>query len=446
MRKSLLVFTLLIAALYSVAQNWNPFVNEGTFTPEILLPLEFEGAGVLSFAVGNTGSSPLHLITNQEMTIIITLSNGIPDNVDPVAAVGGTWVDMFNWNYEPSIRTYSAIQTKEIPANSQGTISIQYKVTANSRKSNATNGFNVNLQPPPYSNGINLTDDDAVSFYTYVQAKDFSDAPASYGIATHQINIFKDHVSGAYENYLFLGSSVDPDTGDLSSANADGDDIDFTNDEDGVTFPILVQGDTANIAVEVTVHDYGSGVLHAWIDWNGNGNFEDKGEKVAGPVSVFESQTINLSVIVPDIAVVDKPTFARFRLGDHKNKSEKGDSSLGEVEDYQIQITEKPQMKIDLVLTSNDDNDLSGTVTEGDVLNYTITVTNTGKKPLTNVVISDTRLKLNNESCTTLAPNAVCIIIAKYTVNQTDADAGVVKNTVTGLSVTTGPVTAKNVF
>jgi len=446
MRKFLLVFTLLIAALYSDAQNWNPYVNQGTFSPEILLPQEFEGAGVLSFVVGNAGYSPLHLVANQEMTLIITLSNGIPGNEDPLAAVEGTWADRFSWKYDASIRTYSAIQTKEIPAGSQGTITIQYKVTTNTRESNPSNGFNVNLQPPPYSNGINLTDDDAVSFYTYVKATDFSDAPASYGIATHQINIFKDHVSGAYENYLYLGSSVDPDNGDLSSANADGDDNDYTDDEDGVTFPILVQGDTANISVVVTVHDFATGVLHAWIDWNGNGTFEDKGEKVAGPVSVFESGTINLSVIVPDSAVVDQPTFARFRLGDHKNKSEKGESSVGEVEDYQIQITEKPEMTIDLVLFSNDDNDLSGTITAGDVLKYMITLTNTGKKTLTDVVINNTELKLTDENCTTLAPDAVCVLFATYTVTQTDVDAGVVINTVTGQTGKSGPVTARFAF
>ncbi|MCR9017532.1 DUF7507 domain-containing protein, partial [Aquiflexum gelatinilyticum] len=64
----------------------------------------------------------------------------------------------------------------------------------------------------------------------------------------------------------------------------------------------------------------------------------------------------------------------------------------------------------------------------GDVLNYTIVVTNTGNVTLSNVAVSDPLTGLNT-SIASLAPLASQSIVTSYTVTQADIDAGKVDNT-----------------
>ena len=173
MKKVVFICCMVLSAMLVKAQSWNPYVKQAIVSPAPLLPLEFNGTGVLSFDVGNTGGDPLPLTTNQEMGLEISLSKGVPNAASPLDALGGSMLGYFSWLYDAVNNTFRAKQIMTIPGNSLGNITIQYKVTSNTNKDNSSNGFNVNLQPPPYTNGVNTTDDDAVSSYTYVQALDF---------------------------------------------------------------------------------------------------------------------------------------------------------------------------------------------------------------------------------------------------------------------------------
>ena len=441
MKKTLIISCLIFMSLFANAQSYNPYVSQGIVSPAPLLPVEFNGTGLLSFNVGNTGSSPLPFVANQEMTLIITLSNGIPDNVDPLAAMGGSWLNFFTWTYNAGITTYTGIQNKEISESDSGDITIAYKVIKNTLLSRSSNGFNVNLQPPPYANGINTTNDDAVSSYTYVLATDYGDAPASYGEASHDINIYK--TSGLYTQYVHLGSSVDPEAANQASVMADGDDTNDIGDEDGVVFPNLIQGTTVNIPVETTIYDKGFGFLNGWIDWNGDGDFGDLGENITANLFISASGTTNLSVIVPKDAIITDPTFARFRVGDYSDYS--GANTWGEVEDYQITIIGISNLLVEMSLTHNADKDNSGTVTLNDVLTYTVTVTNTGAESLTNVIVNGLMITFKEGAtpCAILEPEASCTLIGTYLVTQDDVDAGQIINIGTGDSDETDPVEVK---
>jgi uncharacterized repeat protein (TIGR01451 family) len=66
----------------------------------------------------------------------------------------------------------------------------------------------------------------------------------------------------------------------------------------------------------------------------------------------------------------------------------------------------------------------------GDVITYTITVTNTGNVTLTNIVVSDPLTGMN-ETIASLSPNANAVFTTQYTITQSDLDAGSVLNVAT---------------
>jgi hypothetical protein len=151
---------------------------------------------------------------------------------------------------------------------------------------------------------------------------DRSDAPTSYGEATHSI------VSG-----IQLGAAIDSDAVSIANATASGD----GTDDDGVTF---VGGTTLNTGAtaSVSVVTSGTGVLHAWIDFNGNGTFESS-ERITNWVGGNSSTggTTTLTFGVPEGFTGN--TYARFRYSsDVAAANPSGSASDGEVEDYQITL------------------------------------------------------------------------------------------------------------
>lgn len=272
--------------------------------------------------------------------MVITLSLGSPADENPLGSISGSWARNFSWSYDSQIKTFTATQTEDIPAGSEGTVVIRYKVGANSPASAPANGCNVNLQQPPYTNGVNLTHDDDISAYTFVRAFDHGDAPERYGAAIHEIDVSRDRGTGHYLNYVYLGSSVDPEPSPLHSPGADGDDLHGKDDEDGVLLPEMTRADTVAVPVKVTVHEGSYGVLYGWIDWNADGDFTDPGEKIAGPINLFESGTTTLTLAVPAYADTSRSVYARFRIGENK-PNPSGLQTWGEVEDYLVTVRDQ---------------------------------------------------------------------------------------------------------
>ncbi|MHC0054849.1 GEVED domain-containing protein [Actibacterium sp. D379-3] len=163
---------------------------------------------------------------------------------------------------------------------------------------------------------------------------DYGDAPISYLAPAHNVPTVPT---------VFLGS-VAPDTEPFEQpgAAATGDDLADVDDEDGVTFPVLTQGTLTTMTAAVT----GPGLLQGWIDFNGDGVFEDVlGERIAtdladdgtGADTLAGDGAIQFVVDVPTDAVTTT-TYARFRFSSTAGLDAQLFAADGEVEDYALII------------------------------------------------------------------------------------------------------------
>lgn len=188
--------------------------------------------------------------------------------------------------------------------------------------------------------------------------------------------------SGAYHiigsGNPFLGASIDGETDGQPTAAADGDDVGGADDEDGIVF---TSGLGAGLDATIEALATGAGLLDAWIDFNGDGDWADAGEQVFDGLPLVTG--VNpLSFAVPAGATVGS-TYARFRYATTDVPSYSGGWFDGEVEDYQVEILEGPDLQIEI--TSSVEPAPSGRP-----LTYTITVTNNGPLPATSVTVTDT--------------------------------------------------------
>ncbi|MBN1779632.1 T9SS type A sorting domain-containing protein [bacterium] len=130
-----------------------------------------------------------------------------------------------------------------------------------------------------------------------------------------------------------LGSEIDAENDGLHHASANGDDSNGTADEDGVEFlTSLLPGQTALIQVTASV----DGFLNAWMDFNGNGSWEDPDDQIFTDQPVTQGENL-LTFSVPKQAGQGN-SFARFRFSQTTGVTSKGLVVGGEVEDYAVPI------------------------------------------------------------------------------------------------------------
>lgn len=161
---------------------------------------------------------------------------------------------------------------------------------------------------------------------------DYGDAPAGYGTVGHVVGGPR------------LGALRESEPTSQFSASANGDDNAGQDDEDGVLIGNLFQGRTTTFSVNVQGLSGGSiAAVAGWIDFNGDGDFNDASEKVLSTNrSANGSFTFDVALTAAMRGGFKGQSIARFRVVDSVESlnTPATIATSGEVEDYPIWINE----------------------------------------------------------------------------------------------------------
>jgi len=163
-----------------------------------------------------------------------------------------------------------------------------------------------------------------------IEELDFGDAPDP----TFSTLLASDGARHVLGSGLFLGTLVDAEPDGLQSTWANGDDIDNSDDEDGVNIGLLPVGNRASGTITASA----AGLVNGWIDYNADGDWDDADEQLFTDYAV-SSGSNPFTFTVPATAVPGH-VIARFRINSVGGLSPTGLAADGEVEDHALQVVE----------------------------------------------------------------------------------------------------------
>ncbi|GAA4919913.1 CshA/CshB family fibrillar adhesin-related protein [Nesterenkonia rhizosphaerae] len=223
-----------------------------------------------------------------------------------------------------------------------------------------------------------------------VLESDFGDAPESYGSAgalyqstwtggelpqgTTSIFAADTGLSTPQLPSNTLGETIDSEPAPIYSDDARGDDNDNLNDEDAV-------GDLGTINVlpggtyEQDITCRGNAPVAGWIDWNGNGTFDDA--ERSNTTNCSEGAAILTWDVPIDVvqSVDGVASFMRLRMAEDAEQiaGPTGISTSGEVEDHPL-IIQAPVTSVALTKTAAPAS--GSAVNVGDTIEYTVSASN----------------------------------------------------------------------
>lgn len=271
-------------------------------------------------------------------------SSGIGD-IDTEETIRYEGVPVYLWRCVSGCGGTDDLLVSQTTSANDGTYSFpnlangDYRVVANP---NAYSVKGMTTTTPTAYSGITLSGStNAQRDFGFLSAMDFGDLPNNVYNAT----LIADNGARHTINSLKLGTIIDNDTDGQGStgASASGDDLDGSDDDDGVT----INGDWEDGAtggkIAVTVSGCtGTCYLSGWLDWNGDGDFTDAKERILLDVPVTDNGGLPQSITfnIPT-GTIDGTTphafFTRFRVYSASTNGLAQPTGLvsgGEVEDY----------------------------------------------------------------------------------------------------------------
>ncbi|MBI9016816.1 MAG: hypothetical protein JEZ07_06085 [Phycisphaerae bacterium] len=152
---------------------------------------------------------------------------------------------------------------------------------------------------------------------------------------------------------VFMGSplltviQIDPELDGQPTPGCNGDDNNGIDDEQAVVLPsLLVPNTVATVEIMVSTKGY----IDAWIDFNGDGDWDDIGEKICNSTPVetgLNALTFSVPATTSDLEQGNRLTSSRFRFSTQGDLNYFGFAPDGEVEDYPVRIGPNPQPLLD---------------------------------------------------------------------------------------------------
>jgi uncharacterized repeat protein (TIGR01451 family) len=168
---------------------------------------------------------------------------------------------------------------------------------------------------------------------------DLPDTAAGVGAGNYETLLANGGASHVIVTNFRMGATVDGEANGQPNAAANGDDTTGSpDDEDGVTVAdlTLTQGAPANVRVRATTPAGTAATLYGFIDFNGDGDFDDTNETATVAVPAGSSN-VEFTLAFGTVPIGSAPaSYARFRLSSQANLIATGNASDGEVEDYPI--------------------------------------------------------------------------------------------------------------
>ena len=336
--------------------------GNGTFTVAAIAPSQFVGTGNLAQTVSG-GASNIELgfrrVANDITGTKFSDDNGNgfrdpgeegiegvyiyldldrdqrPDLGEPSATTGPD--GSYTLNFPPIASTYAIREIAqagfELTSPQGGEFLVQYD-------GSTITGVSINgVDQPGLTNGI--------LDFANQPSRDFGDAPATYGDASHGI------LAG-----LSIGSIVDRESASANTADATGDDTTGDDDEDGFTaLKAFGPGSSDQFEVTVTNTTGRDAYFQGFVDLDRSGTFTASEQVISD--RLIPSGSINLpltvSVSVP-AGLSTGESVARFRISQTAGLGATGFASTGEVEDHQITILSGSDLANDDVTPGNDFN------------------------------------------------------------------------------------------
>ena len=202
-----------------------------------------------------------------------------------------------------------------------------WEIRAGVQTFNAPNGTDTRMYSWSFSNLV-----------LAANGSDYGDAPASY----NGVSIPAYHALPAVpaNNTIFLGS-VRPDADTDPSGNATATLDDNNNDDEDclpfTTFPAYSGTGSYTFNINVTNTSGANSNLYGYIDFNGDGDFNDAGEKSARVIVASAAGVQSKALTFTGFTNITTNTrYARFRISavDAESASPNGLANTGEVEDF----------------------------------------------------------------------------------------------------------------